>query len=74
MSAVTAVDYPRLLGIVRRQPAPFTADDVATLAHLSRGRAASALDTLVLRGVLAKMPRAHSRAATSYVVVAGAPE
>ena len=69
MSAVTAVDYQRLLEAVRRQRGPFCVEDVATRAHLATSRCSSALETLVLRGVLRREAKERKMGKAVYVVV-----
>ena len=62
------IDYSRLTALLATRTTPFSAEDICTRAHLSRERAASALATLELRGVLTKMPKPHPQALPTYTV------
>ncbi len=62
------LDYTRLSAMLATRTTPFSAEDICTKAHLSRERAASALATLELRGVLTKMPKSHPHDLPTYTV------
>lgn len=62
------IDYTRLESLLATRSTPFSAEDVATLAHLSRTRTQSALATLELRGRLTRLPKSHPQALPFYTV------